>query len=260
MKNVICRFAAISVLVVLLLLPFSLNLGEVTADTQVKGHYRTTKSGKRVYVRPHTRKTGGKRNSAENTQSPDNTYAIPDPTPIPDNTESWNDVLSGKYQDKPYVEPTLAPLPESKRVVKASDANPDTWTGRCVGVSDGDTISVILNSKPQKIRLYGIDAPESKQAFGTRAKQFTSQMVFGKAVTVYSKGKDRYNRVLGWVFVGRTCVNAEIVKNGLAWWYKQYSPKEVKLQQLESEARTAKRGLWADKAPVAPWNFRKPNL
>jgi endonuclease YncB( thermonuclease family) len=115
----------------------------------------------------------------------------------------------------------------------------------------------MLDGKAQKIRLYGIDTPESKQAFGTKAKQFTSQLAFGKSVTIYSKGVDRYNRVLGWVFVGRTCVNAELVQNGLAWWYKQYSPKETKLQQLEQEARTAKRGVWADKMPVAPWDWRR---
>jgi len=132
-----------------------------------------------------------------------------------------------------------------------------SWTGRCVGVSDGDTIKVMLQGRAVTVRLYGVDSPEKKQAFGERAKQFTSQAVFGKPVTVYSKGSDRYGRTLGWVFVGKACLNAELIRSGHAWWYKQFSPKEIKLQQLETEARTARRGLWVDAAPVAPWAFRK---
>jgi endonuclease YncB( thermonuclease family) len=125
-------------------------------------------------------------------------------------------------------------------------------------VSDGDTIKVMLNGKAQTIRLYGIDCPEKSQAYGQRAKQYTSGFVFGKAVKVYSKGTDRYGRVLAWVFVDGRCVNADLVSNGLAWWYRQYSPKETKLAQLEAQARAKRLGLWADAAPVAPWDYRRP--
>jgi endonuclease YncB( thermonuclease family) len=135
---------------------------------------------------------------------------------------------------------------------------PAQWSGQCVGVSDGDTIKVMLYGKAQTIRLFGIDCPEKKQAFGTRAKQYTSSLVFGKAVTIYSKGSDRYGRVLGWVFVGGRCINADLVSSGLAWWYRQYSPNEAKLAQLEATSRAAKLGLWADAAPVPPWEYRHP--
>ncbi len=135
---------------------------------------------------------------------------------------------------------------------------PAQWSGQCVGVSDGDTVKVMLHGKAQTIRLYGIDTPEKAQAYGTRAKQFTSTLAFGKPVKVFSKGMDRYGRVLAWIFVGSTCVNAQLVSNGLAWWYRQYSPNEAKLAQLEAQARSARRGLWADAAPVAPWEYRRP--
>jgi endonuclease YncB( thermonuclease family) len=125
-------------------------------------------------------------------------------------------------------------------------------------VSDGDTVTVLYQNRyPIKVRLYGVDAPESRQAYGTKAKQFTSSLAFGKTATIYSKGADRYRRVLGWVFVGSTCLNRELVANGYAWWYREYSPKEAKLQQLEFQARQARRGLWADPRPVAPWQFRR---
>jgi endonuclease YncB( thermonuclease family) len=108
-----------------------------------------------------------------------------------------------------------------------------------------------------KIRLYGIDAPEKAQAFGTQSKKALSDLAFGKDLKVYSKGTDRYGRLLAWLFVGSTPINSEMVKTGLAWWYQKYSPKEKKLADLETEARKNRRGLWRDAAPVAPWNFRK---
>ena len=80
---------------------------------------------------------------------------------------------------------------------------PAQFTGQCVGVTDGDTITVLYGNTPVRIRLQGIDAPESKQAFGTQSKKGLSDMVFGKVVLVKSTGKDRYGRVLGWISAGR---------------------------------------------------------
>jgi endonuclease YncB( thermonuclease family) len=110
---------------------------------------------------------------------------------------------------------------------------------------------------PEQVRLNGIDCPEKTQAFGTAAKKCTSDLVFGKIVTVESKGKDRYGRTLGLVSLpdGRS-LNGELVKAGMAWWYRAYS-NDKSLEALEAEAREAKRGLWADKDPTPPWNYRK---
>jgi micrococcal nuclease len=132
------------------------------------------------------------------------------------------------------------------------------FSGRVVGVTDGDTIKVLHNGRAEKIRLYGIDAPEKGQPFGNKAKQFTSSMVFGKTVTVQTHGRDKYGRTLGDVVLpeGGT-LNRELVKAGLAWWYRKYAPHDETLRGLEDEARAARRGLWADPEPVPPWAWRK---
>lgn len=129
--------------------------------------------------------------------------------------------------------------------------------GKVVGVSDGDTIEVMRAGRAVRVRLQGIDCPESRQAFGTRAKQFTAELVFGKTVAVQVYGTDQYGRILGEVILpdGRS-LNRELVRNGYAWWYRRYSNDPV-LQQLEEEARRERRGLWRDKNPVPPWEFRR---
>jgi micrococcal nuclease len=132
-------------------------------------------------------------------------------------------------------------------------------TGKVVGVSDGDTITILVNGRSQvKIRLYGVDCPEKAQAFGAKAKQFTSDQVFGKQVRVISHGADRYGRTIGEVLLENgASLNKELVRNGFAWWYRQYAPKNTELQSLEQQARTARLGLWADPQPLPPWEFRK---
>src|SRR2546422_9117216 len=101
------------------------------------------------------------------------------------------------------------------------------FTGKVVGVTDGDTISVMHNGRAEKIRLHGIDCPEKGQAFGQRAKQFTSTLVFGKEVTVTVQDSDKYGRTIGEVTLldGRV-LNHELVKAGLAWWYRKYAPED----------------------------------
>ena len=132
-----------------------------------------------------------------------------------------------------------------------------SWTGKCVGVTDGDTIRVLHDGREEKIRLSGIDAPEKAQALGQRAKQATSALVFGQVVTVVRHDTDRYGRTVADVVTaeGRN-VNRELVSAGMAWWYRQYAPGDRDLEQREAAARAAKRGLWADPSPVAPWDYR----
>ncbi len=127
-----------------------------------------------------------------------------------------------------------------------------------MGVSDGDTITVLHSGKPVRIRLHGIDCPEKRQAFGKRAKQFTSRLTYGKTVTVRDLGLDRYGRTIGDVILpdGRM-LNQELVKAGFAWWYHRYAPDDETLAQLEREAREAQRGLWADPHAVPPWEWRE---
>jgi micrococcal nuclease len=156
-------------------------------------------------------------------------------------------------------------LPTKSRVIHtiilsllfASPLWAEDFTGKVVGVSDGDTITVMRLDRGEKVRLYGIDCPEKGQAFGNRAKQFTSEMVFGKEVLVKTHGCDKYGRILGEVFMpDGTSLNQELVRNGLAWWFKRYV-KDVTLARLEEEARAGKVGLWADPHAVPPWEWRK---
>lgn len=132
------------------------------------------------------------------------------------------------------------------------------FTGKVVAVTDGDTIGVLHNGEAERIRLNGIDCPEKGQAFGEKAKQFTSSLVYGKDVTIQVLRKDRHGRTVGDVLLpDGTNVSRELVKAGLAWWYRQYS-KDESLGVLEEEARQAKRGLWVDHNPVPPWEMRHP--
>lgn len=129
-------------------------------------------------------------------------------------------------------------------------------SGEVVQVIDGDTIDLIENNKQLRIRLAEIDCPESNQEFGQQAKVFTSKLVSNKKVKVLIKDKDRYGRSVGEVILedGRS-LNRELIKAGLAWWYYRYSSDES-LNQLQTQAKHAKLGLWSSDNPIAPWDFR----
>lgn len=129
--------------------------------------------------------------------------------------------------------------------------------GKVIGVKDGDTIEILINNSPVRIRLYGIDCPEKTQPYGTRAKEFTSQLAYGKTVTLREHGKDRYGRVIGEVILpdGRS-LNEEILKAGFAWVYRSYT-KDAALLGYEENARKQQLGLWKDASPLAPWEFRR---
>ncbi len=129
------------------------------------------------------------------------------------------------------------------------------FSGRVVSVADGDTITVLVGRDQVKVRLIEIDAPEKAQAFGNKAKQALSTMVFDKVVKVDERGKDRYQRTLGRVVVNGLDVNAEMVRQGYAWVYRKYS-KNPALLQLEAEAKESKAGLWADAKAIPPWQWR----
>ncbi|QMU27232.1 thermonuclease family protein [Adhaeribacter radiodurans] len=128
---------------------------------------------------------------------------------------------------------------------------------KVIAIKDGDTIELLKDGKPVRVRLLGVDAPEKNQDYGTIARQFTSDLCFGKMVNLVVDGNDRYGRTVGTIILpdGRT-LNNELVRNGYAWHYKAYS-RDKTLAQLEIEARQNHRGLWEKRNPVAPWEFRK---
>lgn len=141
-------------------------------------------------------------------------------------------------------------------------ASAQTITGKVVGVSDGDTVTVLDAAKTQhKIRLSGIDAPEKAQPFGQRSKENLSNLVFGKHVVVDAGKSDRYGRTVGKVVVDGVDANLEQVRAGLAWHYKKYEgeqPYEDRgvYAQAEAGARAGRVGLWRDSTQVAPWDWR----
>lgn len=138
-----------------------------------------------------------------------------------------------------------------------------TLQGKVVGVADGDTITVLdaTNTK-HKVRLQGIDAPEKAQAFGQKSKQSLHELVHSKQVTIEFQKKDQYGRTLGKVLLNGNDICLEQIKLGMAWHYKPYEstqPKEDRAQyrQTEQDAKAGKVGLWNDKNPVPPWEFKR---
>lgn len=135
-------------------------------------------------------------------------------------------------------------------------AHSGTLEGEVVGVSDGDTLTVLLADKRQaKIRLAQIDAPEKKQDFGQAAKQSLSDMAYKKHVSVEYKEEDRYGRVIGKVMVDGLDVNLEQVKKGMAWVYRQYADDQAYFS-AEDVAKNQSIGIWSQPAPTPPWEFR----
>lgn len=151
------------------------------------------------------------------------------------------------------------------------------FDGRVVGLSDGDTVTVLVPGNIQfRIRLSGIDAPEKTQPFGARAKESLSALVFGQWVTVEGDKLDRYGRTVAKLWVAPleascrgtpTCprtvdANLNLVATGMAWWYRQYAREQIpedriRYSEAEETARNRKLGLWRDPGPVAPWEWRR---
>ena len=134
--------------------------------------------------------------------------------------------------------------------------------GKIVGVSDGDTVTVLNAERHQhKVRLAGIDAPEKAQPFGQASKISLSDQIFGREVAVTWDKRDRYGRIIGKISVDHLDVCLEQVRRGMAWHYKQYARDQapddrVTYAEAEVAARAARAGLWRDVAPVAPWEWR----
>lgn len=128
--------------------------------------------------------------------------------------------------------------------------------GKVIKVSDGDTITILTgDKKPVRIRLENIDTPEHGQPYGTQARNFTNTLVYSKFVKVHSSGQDQYGRTLGTIYLNDQNVNKAIVQNGYAWAYRRYL-QDSSYISLENDAKSHKRGLWRDKNPIEPSQWR----
>lgn len=137
-----------------------------------------------------------------------------------------------------------------------------TLTGRVVRILDGDTVEVLnATQHTERVRLGGIDAPEKSQAFGTQAKQRLADLAGGQTVSVDWRKRDRNGRVVGTLLRDDRDLGLQMVREGYAWWYRAFANEQsavdrVLYEAAEQSARTARRGLWADARPMAPWDYR----
>lgn len=161
-------------------------------------------------------------------------------------------------KDVPSKPPIEVPAKPKKLPAQRSLRELTVFSGKVIGVKDGDTFEILYDGQPERVRLAEIDCPEKSQPFGNNAKQYASDLCFGQQVTVNVHGKrDRYGRIVGTlVTADGVNVNEALVKAGLAWHYKQYSDSET-LAAMEQQARLKQLGLWADKKPTPPWEWRK---
>jgi micrococcal nuclease len=139
----------------------------------------------------------------------------------------------------------------------AANANPKTC--QVTKIIDGDTIRVDCGGVSDRIRLCGIDSPEKKQAYSKEAKALIVQLLKGGTVEMVEVERDHYQRMVAEVYVGKTFVNVELVKAGLAYEYKKYSkrcPHKIELTQAEEIAQRAKVGVWDGNSYQMPWDFR----
>ena len=128
---------------------------------------------------------------------------------------------------------------------------------KVVGISDGDTFTCVNDDNLQlKIRINGIDAPEKKQAFGNKSKELLSSLIFGKRINIDVQSKDSYGRYIAYVYSpeGKD-VALLMLHEGMAWHFTKYDNNKV-YSDAEYVARKAKRGLWSESSPIAPWDFR----
>lgn len=181
-------------------------------------------------------------------QPPPTAALAPVPQPAPPVAEP-----PAARQDPPLT-PVASPTPR-----QTPPAAPPTTTHvwRVVGVHDGDTVTCLDETNTQqKVRLAEIDAPELGQDYGKVARESLAELVFGKTVTVQEEGKDRYGRWIAHMQVDGVDVNRRMVAGGNAWHYADYS-RDQALETLQEQAQSQRLGLWAQPAPVAPWDFRQ---
>lgn len=126
-----------------------------------------------------------------------------------------------------------------------------------IGIQDGDTLTVLQEGKPLKIRLADIDAPEKSQAYGQKSKKSLSDLCYRKDALLDKRAIDKYGRTVARVYCAGIDANRAQVEHGMAWVYDKYN-QDASLPPLQEKAKASHVGLWADKNPIPPWVFRHP--
>lgn len=219
----------------------------------VRGY--TRKDGTRVhsYMRSpptgHSRGNHGVGGSAFNDPYSDDD-GVPDVPEAPSNREDWARIQKEMAAENAELD-KAAQVKREKFIASL----PPKWSGKCLSVSNGYGLSVMLNGKPQKVLLYGVACPAVGQNYDDDALAFIQKAAQGKVLTIYPKGADGSLRVTAWVFVGTECLNKSLIQNGLAWYAKKSAPGETKLAAIEDEARKAHLKIWSEPSPVPPWEY-----
>lgn len=130
------------------------------------------------------------------------------------------------------------------------------FSARVIAVIDGDTVLVLRNRHPVKVRLADIDAPEKGQDFGMASRRSLADMVSGKQIRVSTRAVDKYGRLVALLSIDGLDVNEEQVRRGMAWQYSHYF-RDPHYMSLQAEAQKSGRGLWVQAHPVKPWQWRK---
>lgn len=166
--------------------------------------------------------------------------------------------------ERKAIRAALRVLVTTLAIVMTAPVDARTFDGQVIRILDGDTVEILVNRRPVRVRLAAIDAPEIRhgredpgQPFGDKSRRSLTTMIGRQTVSVDEKGTDRYGRTIGTLYKGGIDINAEQVRLGMAWVYRAYS-SDPRLIGLEEEARGARRGLWADPHPdlVPSWLYR----
>lgn len=129
-------------------------------------------------------------------------------------------------------------------------------SGKVIRVSDGDTILIQSGSQKIRVRMYGIDAPELKQKYGEESKKYLEKRIMDKNVDIKVINQDQYGRKVGKVFYKNKDINLEMLETGNAWFYEYHAKHEKDYRKAFKNAKEEKLGLWKDKNPQNPRNFR----
>ncbi|PJB13596.1 MAG: nuclease [Flavobacteriales bacterium CG_4_9_14_3_um_filter_40_17] len=149
---------------------------------------------------------------------------------------------------------------DSNQILPQKFIGENKIVGEVVGISDGDSFKIKLsNGEVIRVRLAFVDCPERGQDFYQKAKNFSSNEIYRKSVKVKVTDTDRYGRTVGVLYYGHKILNEELLKNGFAWHYRQYS-KSKRFQSLENQAKAKKIGIWSHSQPTPPWEFRRTHI